>query len=37
MHEAERIGGKIEIAADSKTFTIQDEEGIKHKFDDPAG
>ena len=37
MHEAERIGGKIEIAADRKTFTIVDDDGIKHKIDNPAG
>ncbi len=37
MHEAERIGGKIEISPDRKTFTIIDDDGIKHKFESPAG
>ena len=35
MHEAEQLGGKIEISLDSKSFTVQDEEGIKHQFEIP--
>ncbi len=37
MHEAEGIGGKIEISPDRKTFTIIDDDGAKHKFESPAG
>jgi DNA-directed RNA polymerase subunit beta' len=36
-HEAERLGGKIDIALDRKSFTIADDEGTRHKFDMPAG
>ncbi len=32
LHEAERLGGKIEISLDRKSFIIQDEDGIKHQF-----
>ena len=37
IHQAERIGGKIEIAPDRKTFTIVDDDGNKHKFNSPEG
>jgi DNA-directed RNA polymerase subunit beta' len=36
-HEAERLGGKIEISMDRKSFTIIDDEGVKHKFQIPEG
>jgi DNA-directed RNA polymerase beta' subunit len=35
--EAERLGGKIEISMDRKSFTIVDDEGAKHKFEIPEG
>lgn len=35
LHEAERVGGKIEIALDRKSFTIIDEKQEKHRFQIP--
>ncbi len=35
LTQAERLGGKIEISRDRKSFIIQDEEGTKHKFEIP--
>jgi len=37
MTEAERIGGKIEISLDRKSFHIVDEDGVKHRFELPDG
>jgi DNA-directed RNA polymerase subunit beta' len=37
LHEAERMGGKIEISLDRKSFTIVDEKGDRHKFTVPEG
>jgi DNA-directed RNA polymerase beta' subunit len=37
LDDAERLGGKIEISLDRKSFTLVDEEGIKHKFQIPEG
>ena len=37
MHEAEQLGGKVEISLDRKSFTVQDEEGKKHQFEIPEG
>ncbi len=34
---AESIGGKVEIALDRKTFTIIDDDGVKHPFTIPEG
>ncbi len=36
-HEAERMGGKIEIALDRKSFTIVDDKQERHKFTVPEG
>ncbi|MBI5251067.1 MAG: DNA-directed RNA polymerase subunit beta', partial [Desulfomonile tiedjei] len=35
MEEAERLGGKIEISLDRKSFTTVDDEGKKHLFQIP--
>ncbi|MEW6351302.1 MAG: DNA-directed RNA polymerase subunit beta' [Thermodesulfobacteriota bacterium] len=35
MHDAERIGGKVEISLDRKSFTIVDDDAKRHKFDMP--
>jgi DNA-directed RNA polymerase beta' subunit len=32
MHEAERLGGKIEISLDRKSFIVVDDEGNRNKF-----
>lgn len=37
LHEAEKLGGKIEIALDRKFFTMIDEEQNRHKFQIPDG
>jgi len=37
MHEAEKIGGKIELSLDRKSFTVVDEEGARHQFAIPEG
>ncbi len=36
IHEAERLGGKIDIALDRKSFTVTTDEGEKKKFQIPA-
>ncbi len=35
IHEAERLGGKIDIALDRKSFTLVDEDGVKHHYEIP--
>ncbi len=35
MDDSERLGGKIDIAADRKKFTLLDDEGFKHQFEIP--
>jgi DNA-directed RNA polymerase subunit beta' len=35
LHESERVGGKIEISLDRKSFTLVDEEGNKHRYQIP--
>ncbi len=37
IHEAEQMGGKIDIALDRKSFTILDDDGERHAFQIPEG
>ncbi len=37
MDEPERLGGKIEISLDRKSFTLVDDEGVKRQFAIPDG
>ena len=37
LHGAELVGGKIEISLNRKSFTLVDEDGVKHKFQVPEG